>query len=235
MDSLGEDLVLLSIRPSSGRIWTANRIDYGLMGSELIRLAAKGRVRFQAGQIVVTSQAPTGDAELDAALGSLARARQPVRPKNWVGRPRPRIRRDYLNRLAASGAVRPEPGRFFGTRWFITDQARLADARARLDAIALSAGQIDAAQAAFGGLAHAIAIVRLLYRGSANRPVRKRMAQVADGKWTAAAVDGAVGGAGAGGPAGSASEAAIAASIRDATVVAIEAIRAAAAAAASGG
>ncbi|MGI9009002.1 MAG: hypothetical protein ACR2FU_22905 [Streptosporangiaceae bacterium] len=42
MDSLGEDLVLLSIRHDSGTVATAQRIGYGLMGAELVRLAASG-------------------------------------------------------------------------------------------------------------------------------------------------------------------------------------------------
>jgi hypothetical protein len=40
MDSLGEDLVLLSIRPENGLLATVQRIDFGLMGSELRRLDA---------------------------------------------------------------------------------------------------------------------------------------------------------------------------------------------------
>ena len=39
MESLGEDLVLLSIRPGKARIGNADKIDFGLMGSELVRPA----------------------------------------------------------------------------------------------------------------------------------------------------------------------------------------------------
>ena len=42
LDSLGEDLVLLSVTPDAGWIGTAQRIGFGLMGSELVRLAAAG-------------------------------------------------------------------------------------------------------------------------------------------------------------------------------------------------
>jgi hypothetical protein len=41
--TLGEDLLLLSIRPDQGKIATVPRIDYGLMGAELVRLAGSGR------------------------------------------------------------------------------------------------------------------------------------------------------------------------------------------------
>src|SRR5215472_3228633 len=58
MDTLGEDLVLLSIGADSGRVRTAQKIGYGLMGSELVRLAASGRVDVQAGRIIVLGGAP---------------------------------------------------------------------------------------------------------------------------------------------------------------------------------
>jgi hypothetical protein len=192
MDTLGEDLVLLSIRPEKGIVATAQRIDYGLMGSELVRLAASGRIDIQADRVIVRDQAPTGDAELDAALQSLVQSRRPPRPKAWVGRPRRGIRVAYLNRLAAAGVLRVEPGRIFGTRWYIADHARVASASARLDAIALSTGPVDTAASAYAGLAHAIGLDAILYPGFGNRAVRKRMQQLAKGQPAAAAVTGAV-------------------------------------------
>jgi Golgi phosphoprotein 3 (GPP34) len=192
MDALGEDLVLLSIRPDKGQLTTISRIDFGLMGSELVRLAASRRIDIRDDRVIVLSQIPTGDPELDTALASLAQPGRPPRPKVWVGRRRRGIRDDYLRRLVASGALRAQPGRFFGTRYFIADPARVADARARLDAIALSTGQVDTAQAAFGGLAHAIGLDLRLYRGRTRRQAYKRMAEIGKGQWTVAAVTGAV-------------------------------------------
>src|SRR5262245_39528605 len=157
------------------------------MGSELVRLAATGRIDIQDRRIHVLDQAATGDAELDAALGSLVRPGKPAWPTQWVGRPRRGMTEAYLNRLVAGGTLRVER-RFIGKRYFITDAARAADARARLDAIALSAGMVDPDPAAFGGLAHAIGLGDLLYRGRAARPMRKRLAEIAKGQWTVAAV-----------------------------------------------
>jgi hypothetical protein len=45
---VGEDLLLLSIRPDQGRIATVPQIDYGLMGAELVRLVSAEAI--QAGQ-----------------------------------------------------------------------------------------------------------------------------------------------------------------------------------------
>jgi Golgi phosphoprotein 3 (GPP34) len=187
MESLGDDLVLLSIR-DKGTVASAQRIGFGLMGSELVRLAATGRIDIQRGRVLVLNQAPTGDAQLDAALQSLLLPRRPPRATDWVGRPRRRILPGYLDRLVAAGILRAGPRRITGTKYFISDPARAADARARLDAIALSTGMVDTVQAAFGGLASAIDLDRLLYPGRAGRAARRRLSEVGKGQWTVAAV-----------------------------------------------
>lgn len=189
MDTLGEDLVLLSLGPDSGRVRTAQKIGYGLMGSELVRLAASGRIDVQAGRIIVLGGAPTGHAELDAALASIAASRHPPRAERWVGHPRRDICASYLERLAAAGRVRRE-GRLL-TRWRIVDAQRVTEARARLDAIAVPGAELDQAQAALGGLGHAIGLDAVLYPGWANRHVRKRFQQIAKGQWVSTAVHGA--------------------------------------------
>jgi hypothetical protein len=193
LGTLGEDLLLLSIRPDQGRIATVHQIDYGLMGAELVRLAASGRIDIADDRIVVRDSAATGDAELDAALGSIAQARRPPRPRAWVSRPRHGIRDAYLARLVSAGVVQAEQGGIFGrVRWRIAAPARVADTRARLDAIATSTGNVDTVEAAFGGLAHAVGLDRVLYPGSGGRQQRKRLTEVAKGQWTATAVAGAV-------------------------------------------
>src|SRR5262249_50230617 len=164
-----EDLLLLSVSPTTGWIETAGRIDAALMGSELVRLAAAGRISIAADRVIVQDRSPCGDAALDAALDSLARAKRPVRPRSWVGHPRPGIRDAYLGRLEGVGVLRVERGTRLGIfpviRWRIADPARVAQARARLDAIALSGGPVEVTQAAFAGLAHAVGVGALLYRG----------------------------------------------------------------------
>src|SRR6516162_11408842 len=162
MSTLGDDLVLLSVWQGGGRLAATNVIGVGLMGAELVRLAASGRVQITDGRITVLDAAPTGDAEADAALASLAAQRRPPRASSWCSRPRRGICDAYLARLAAAGAIQRQEqtrlGFIRGTRWQITDPARAEDARARLDAIARGTGQVDLGQAAFGGLAHAIGV-----------------------------------------------------------------------------
>ena len=189
LSGLGEDLILLSVRPRDGVLVTFHRLTYGLMGSELIRLTALGRLNVDDRQITVLNQIPTGDAELDEALASLA-GHKPIRPRNWVGRPRHGIREAYLERLVKAGLLRRVSGRSLAsTRWAVPQSPRIDRAKDRLDAIAHSTGPVDLAQAAFGGLVHAVNLDGHLYPRFADRPVRRRLREIGEGKWTKSATD----------------------------------------------
>ncbi len=189
MDTLGDDLTLIAIDPRLGRIREPWLVKYGLAGSELIRLVARGLVKIDGGRLVVPVSTTTGDATLDTALASIAGATRPPTPKRWISKPRPEIVPDYLARLASAGRIQRAAG--VKARWWVSDLAAAADAKARLDAIATGTGPVDLTQAAYGGLAHAVHLDRVLYRGWDNRSVRKRMKQVAQGRWTAPAADAA--------------------------------------------
>jgi hypothetical protein len=227
LDSLGEDLVLLSVSPD-GKVTTAHQIGFGLMGSELVRLAAAGKITIAAGRVDVIDQSPGLDPCLDAALASLVGARRGVRAKAWVSHPRRGITEAYLERLAAAGVLQAERGTRLGifsvTRWRVTDAGRQAEARARLDAVALSAGPVSTAQAALGGLAHAAGLGAVLYPGRANRQARARLERIAKGSDVAAAVADAGSGAdGASQATAAASQAAVTAATAAATAAATQA------------
>lgn len=193
--ALGEDLFLLAIRRRDGKLLTRGRIDSALMASELIRLAAAGRVWIAEGRIAPEDQTATGDPELDVALRSLAGATFPPRPETWVGLPRHGVRAAYATRLASAGALRPEPSRVLGTprfhlgtpRYRVIDTSRAAAARSRLDAVTQPSGapscgpqpDPDPAQAALAGLASAIGLGDVLYPGREGRAERARLAQAA--------------------------------------------------------
>ena len=179
--ALGEDLFLLSIRPRDGKLMTWGRIDLGLMGSELVRLAAAGRAGITEGRIVILDRTPTGDTELDAALLSLIDAGFAPRSEPWVGLPRRGIRDAYAARLVSAGALRVKPSRIIGaSHYVVIDSSRVAAARSRLDAIAESSGlPAGSAQAALGGLACAIGLGGVLYPGRPGRDRRARLAEIA--------------------------------------------------------
>jgi golgi phosphoprotein 3 len=183
VDWLSEDLLLLALDAGQGRLGRSYAIDYALMGADLVRLAAHGRIDIVDDQVVVRSPAPTGDAELDAALARIGEPATPPHPGEWVERPAPRICGKYLERLIATGVI-CEQTRFWTTRWRITQTGRLAEARQRLDLIASSVGPVDLSQAAYAGLACAIGMDHLLYPGRRRRAERDRLREIAAGRWT---------------------------------------------------
>lgn len=235
MDTLSDDLLLLAIDPNRSRVRAVHLVRYGLMGAELIRLVASELVLIKDGRLVVAESASaTGDLQLDTALASIAGASKPPKPKSWASKPRRGIVTGYLTKLANAGKIQRSAGA--RARWQVADTDGLATARARLDAIAGGTGQVDLEQAAYGGLVHAVQLDRLLYRGWDNRAVRKRLKEIAQGKWTAPATEPAP--ADAADAAGQTEQAAISAATQAAIAVAIDAAvhaaTAAAAAASSG-
>src|SRR5262245_2874251 len=102
---LGEDLLLLALDAGRGRPERTFVISYALMGAELVQLAASGRIDIVDDQIVLISQAPTGDAELDAALARIGEPDSSPRPVVWVARPLPGITTRYLERLRGAGVM----------------------------------------------------------------------------------------------------------------------------------
>lgn len=188
MDTLADDLVLLSIDPGTGKLMARRRITVALMGAELAQLAWYQRIRPEGGRIMVISPAPGGSPELDTALAALAAARRPPRLVSWVARPRPGILAAYLGRLSAAGVITAERRRLSRTRWRFADPGPAGAALARLDAAARSTGPAPAPEAAFGGLAHGCGLGALLYPGRANRDVRRRLAQLSGQHWAAQAV-----------------------------------------------
>jgi hypothetical protein len=69
VDLISEDLLLLALDAGRGRLGRTFLISYGLMGAELVRLAASGRIDIVDDQIVVTSPAPTPSAQNCARAG----------------------------------------------------------------------------------------------------------------------------------------------------------------------
>jgi hypothetical protein len=184
VDWLSEDLLLLALDAGRGRLGRTYMISYGLMGAELVRLAACGRIDIVDDQVVVRSPSPTGDADLDAALARIGEPTTSPWPDEWV--PRPGITSRYLERLMATGVI-CEQSKFGITRWprwRITQALRLAEARQRLDLIACSAGPADLSQTAYAALACALGLDRLLYPGRRRRAERDRLREIAAGHWT---------------------------------------------------
>ena len=177
METLGNDLILLSIRPS-GVIGTAAKLGFGLSGSELVRLTALGRVEVEGGQIVIHDEAPTGDVLLDEALKSMHGGL----PAQYWTAGRGDVTRPYLERLVGAGIISLDRRKALGlvsvAGWTVVDAGRLAAARARLDAVAYGSDGADSEQVALAGLATAIGLPPLVYPGFAGWSARRRVARV---------------------------------------------------------
>ncbi|HEY0937115.1 MAG TPA: GPP34 family phosphoprotein, partial [Trebonia sp.] len=143
MDELSDDLLLLAVR-DDGALALPASLRFGLAGSELVRLAAAGHVDIVRKRIVVLNPGPAGDPLLDEALASMGGRRREPTAQSWVARDRRGLVDRYLARAQDAGTVLAEPGTRLGlfpvTRWRVTDAGRAARARARLEAVAASAG-----------------------------------------------------------------------------------------------
>jgi hypothetical protein len=182
VDALSDDLILLTVN-SGGTLRLPAKLRFGLAGSELVRLAAAGRVNVERRKIVVLDGSPTGDALLDQALASMTGGWLAPTAKAWVARDRHGLVKQYLARLVAAGVVRGERGKALGfipvTQWTVIDAARAAQASDRLAAIATSTGPLSPEQRALGGLASAIGIPELVFPGRTGADARKRLRQIA--------------------------------------------------------
>jgi len=182
MQSLGEDIVLLAIRPD-GRLSNWDKLRFGLSGAELVRLVAAQKVELRDKRIAVVDPSPPDDAFLAAALADMRGAKRAPKAADWVAKRGQSLVDAYLAHLTAAGVIRAERRRilrmFPATRWYVVDAGRQAAARARLDEIARGSGPVDTAQAAFGGLVHAVQLDRVLYPGPAGKAMRDRLERAA--------------------------------------------------------
>lgn len=183
METVADDLIVLSIRPN-GVIGTAAKLRFGLAGTELVRLAALRRINIDDGRIIVADEASTGDVLLDEALASMGGGLEPRPARDWVAAAeRGDVARGYLERLSGAGTIRAERRKALGliavTGWTVADAGRLAEARARLDAVAYGLVGVGPEQAVLAGLAGAIGLASLVYPGFAGRAARKGLAAAA--------------------------------------------------------
>ena len=194
MRTVGDDIVLLAIRQDGG-LSCAAKMRFALSGSELVRLAAERRIDIVDKRIHVLDATPTGDPLVDSAFANIQRSNRPPKASEWVARPRAHLATKYLDQLAERGVIRVDRSKRLGlltvVRWTVLDILRVADARARLDAVARSTGPVDAAGSALGGLVQAIGLDAVLDPAKdnpGNKAARDRLRQIAGRDRTASAV-----------------------------------------------
>ncbi|HEV2345747.1 MAG TPA: GPP34 family phosphoprotein [Actinocrinis sp.] len=184
--TLAADLLLLAIDPQRRQLRVSERLDYALMGADLVELALARRVVMEGDRVLVLDARPTGDRLLDEALASIAAKDRPPRARAWVQAVRKGLRSDYLGVLTEQRAIRRTPRpflRFFTvTDLVVLEPGRQAGIKARIDAVASGAAMDDPRGRALAGLAHAAGLSTVLYPGTANRALRKRLQQATRGE-----------------------------------------------------
>jgi hypothetical protein len=181
--TLAADLLLLAIDPRRRNVRVTEKLDYALMGADLVELAIAERVVMDGNHLLVVNARPTGDPLLDDALASIAAATKPPTARAWVRAVRKGLRSQHLVALADKGSIQLSPRpflRFFTiTDKVVLDTERLARTRAAIDAVAAGALSDDPRERALAGLAYACGLAAVLYPGGANRVARKRLEQAA--------------------------------------------------------
>src|ERR1700759_3979982 len=146
--TMGEDLLLLAIKPGNGRIRVVERLGVALRATELVELTMAGRVTVAGNRITVADPAPIGTKRLDQALASLQIGRGEPELDTWLrdSLPGPGMIRRYLSTLADQRVLRIRrsgTGLAASTRIVLLDAERRDRALARVDRAARRGSDAD--------------------------------------------------------------------------------------------
>jgi hypothetical protein len=136
-----------------------------------------------------------GDPLIDAALTRIA-ADRPRKPSDWVGKLRKGTRQAVLDRLVAAGTLNREERRvllvFPGTRYPAPSGVEPpveTEARQRMGAAVRATGEVrDPRTAALCSLVAAVGLDRRVFADLPRRDVKRRLKEIGEGAWAAAAV-----------------------------------------------
>ncbi|MEV4640814.1 GPP34 family phosphoprotein [Actinoplanes sp. NPDC049548] len=193
--NLAEEFVLLAYRNEGSPELDGPRLDHGLAGALLLDLALAERVAVEQGRVVVRDPAPLGDPLLDEALARIARDGKGRQPRHWVSAFARDTRTRTLDRLVDAGVLNREKERvlfvFPRTRYPAphgVEPVAEAEARQRLIAAVSGSGPVEARTAALCALVGATGLDRKIFRDLDRKQVRRRLKEVSEGAWAAAAV-----------------------------------------------
>jgi hypothetical protein len=197
MVSLAEDLYLLASDGPTGRLLidTAH-LDPGLGGALLLDLALQGHVGLSDSHVVVTGGPPTGEPLLDGALTTIADEAKEHGPDYWVRVLARGAHRAVQNRLLDVGVLRRDDDRLLHV--IPVHRTHESDGRVHhavlnhLNDSVVLGHPPTLKTAALVSLVLAVGLERHLFPRSDRHEIRRRMAEIADGRWVAPAVSGAV-------------------------------------------
>jgi hypothetical protein len=189
--NLLEEFTVLAHDPLGRRVIDNTRIDHGLGGALLLELVLAERVGVVDRRVVTRGVGPTGDALVDEAFDRIATDRRQRKPVDWVKRFAKGTQRRVIERLAAAGVLRIERttvlGIFSRTRYpsmFGMEPA----AREQLRMAILGAGPVQPRTAALCALVAATELDKKIFPDLERKLVRRRLKEISEGDWAAAAV-----------------------------------------------
>jgi hypothetical protein len=172
------------------------RLDPGLGGALLLDLAVRGHVGLSDAHVVVTGGPPTGEPLLDAALTTITGDVRQHGPDHWVHNLARGARHAVRKRLVDADLLRRDDERLL----HVIPVHRIHESDGRLhhallnqlyDSVVLGHPPPQKT-AALASLVLAVGLERHLFPRSDRHEIRRRMAEIADGRWVAPAVSGAV-------------------------------------------
>ncbi|WP_194921531.1 GOLPH3/VPS74 family protein [Catenulispora rubra] len=180
--TLGEGLLLLAVHPRNGRVRNVERMSPALRAVELIELSLAGRVAVEQGRIVTKDPSSVGHRLLDHSLSSLSTEAKPPKVEVWLrGKPAEAgTLGQYIALLGRRQVIRIEyrgQGLARTTRITVRDHERLAEAWARIDAVAHGEASATVQDQALAGIVHVCGLGSHLYRGPHRLMARRRLAR----------------------------------------------------------
>ncbi|MEV6303683.1 GPP34 family phosphoprotein [Actinoplanes sp. NPDC051861] len=192
--SLLDEFMLLAHDRLGRRIADTTRLDYGLGGAVLLELAMAERIDVVDKKVAVLDRSPIGDPLVDAGLARIDADSRRRKAGHWVNKLAKGTRQQVLDRLVTTEVLDVERSTVLGfiprTRypWVGGHEAVAAtDARERMRAALLGATP-DPRTSALCSLIAAVEIDRKLFPDMDRKVVRRRLKEISEGAWAAAAV-----------------------------------------------
>jgi hypothetical protein len=192
---IAEELLLVSRRAegTGGRVNTEMQAALG--GALMVELALNGNIELDGKQVAAlgTSTPPREPILGDALAAIAAKPRKADKVVRLLARNAPERTRA---RLTERGVLTRKRGRRLGLvpadKYTLADAAAIEEPLSRLRAAVVDRAEPDERTAALAGLVHAAKLGRRVFPRDDRRAVKRRLAEIADGDWSAAAVRRAV-------------------------------------------
>lgn len=189
--SLSQELLLLAIRPDTGRIARGHELGFALAGAALADLALAERIQVPGRTVVLIDERPTGDRAADLVLARIATGK-PRACSWWVSRLAGRMVRVAAESLANAEVVATEKDRVLGIVPVTRHRVVRPDVRNPIEARvrrALSGGAAPGDRTrAIVGLVHAAGLLGPLAPGWSRGQLTASVRRLSEGDWATSAV-----------------------------------------------